>query len=224
MKVIGLVGSPHGERGATGRLLQVVLNGAQNAGARTELIALKGDSVLPCKGCDACHKKGRCVQNDDFELIIKKIHAADGMVLASPNYIFHVSAQLKAFLDRCCGIIHCLGFEGKYGASVVTSGGGDEPPIAEYMNHFLITTGVVPVGAVWATMGTISGNGFPETIQQTARNLGSKLVTAFERREIPPEVETKMRAFSERMKSLMQYRKKEWPYEYDYWRQQRGLI
>jgi len=61
----------------------------------------------------------------------------------------------QPFLDRCCGVIHCLGFDGKYGASVVASGGGDEPPIAEYMIHFQITTGVVPVGAVWATMGAI---------------------------------------------------------------------
>lgn len=49
-------------------------------------------------------------------------------------------------------------------------------------------------------------------------------MTAFERREIPAAVETKMKAFSERMKSLMQYRKKERPYEYAYWRQHRGML
>ncbi len=223
MKVIGLVGSPHGEKGATGRLLQIVLQGAEKAGAQTERIALKGDSVLPCKGCDACHKKGTCVQEDDFESIKQKIRDADGIVLASPNYIFNVSAQLKAFLDRCCGIIHCLGFEGKYGACVVTSGGGDEPPIAEYMKRFLITTGVVPVGAVWATMGTISGNGFPDAIQKSASELGAKLVTAAGKKDMPPEVEAEMKAFSERMKNLMQWRKTEWPYEYAYWQKHRGL-
>jgi multimeric flavodoxin WrbA len=223
MKVIGLVGSPHGEKGATARLLQTVLRGAENAGAQTELIALKGNTVLPCKGCDACHKKGTCVQNDDFESIKQKIREADGIVLASPNYIFQVSAQLKAFLDRCCGIIHCLGFEGKYGASVVTSGGGDEPPIAEYMNHFLITTGVVPVGAVWATMGNITGDGFPVDIRESANELGTKLVAAAEKKEMPADVEVKMKAFSERMKTLMQYRKAEWPYEYAYWQEHRGI-
>lgn len=223
MKVIGLVGSPHGEKGATGRLLQLVLKGAQTAGAQTEVVVLKGDSVLPCMGCNACHKKGTCIQDDDFESIKHKIHEAEAIVLASPNYIFHVSAQLKAFLDRCCGIVHCLGFEGKYGASVVTSGGGDEPPIAEYMNHFLITTGVVPVGAVWATMGKITGKGFPEAIQQSALDLGAKLVRAVEKKEMPADVKKKMRAFSERMKTLMQYRHKEWPYEYAYWRQHRGM-
>ena len=35
-----------------------------------------------------------------------------GSPLGSPNYIFQVSAQMKAFMDRCCQAIHCLSFEG----------------------------------------------------------------------------------------------------------------
>lgn len=50
--------------------------------------------------------------------------------------------QVKAFMDRCSSIIHCLGFQGRYGDSVVTSGGGDEGPIAEYMNPLLMITGI----------------------------------------------------------------------------------
>ena len=95
-------------------------------------------------------------------------------MLASPNYISSVSAQIKAFMDRCCGVIHRMAFEGKYGASVVTSGGGDEEPITQYMNHFLITTGVMPVGSVWATMGEIVGDYFPEEVlRAAAMNWGS---------------------------------------------------
>lgn len=26
------------------------------------------------------------------------------LILASPNYIFNVGAQMKAFMDRCCGV------------------------------------------------------------------------------------------------------------------------
>lgn len=86
--------------------------------------------------------------------------------MASHNY---VCWQIKALLDHCCGIIHCLGFEGKYGVSVVTPGGGEEPSLAEYMSHFMITTEVVPVSAVWATKGTITGKGFPAAIQPEFR-------------------------------------------------------
>jgi multimeric flavodoxin WrbA len=136
MRIIGVVGSPHGARGSTAKLVSIVLDGAEQHGAETETIFLPGKTVLPCRGCDTCHKKGRCPQNDEFESIKNKIIHSEGLVLGSPNYIFSVSAQMKAFMDRCCGVIHCMAFEGKYGASVVTSGGGDEKPIAEYMNHF----------------------------------------------------------------------------------------
>jgi multimeric flavodoxin WrbA len=217
LKIISLVGSPHGLRGNTAGLLRVVLKGAEALGAQNETIVLKGDSVRPCRGCDTCHKKGRCVQKDDFESIKQKIHAADGLILASPNYIFSVSAQLKAFMDRCCGVIHCLAFEGKYGAAVVTSGGGDEAPVAEYMNHFLMTTGIMPVGAVWATMGTLTGDDFPRDIRERALSLGERLVNAWKNKERPADTAKAMDAFHDRMKTLIQYRKEAWPYEYDYW-------
>ena len=48
MKIIGLVGSPHGLKGNTARLLRIVMEGAENEGAQTETIILKGDSVKPC--------------------------------------------------------------------------------------------------------------------------------------------------------------------------------
>ena len=223
MKIVSLVGSPHGEKGNTARLLNRVLEGAKAKGATSETILLKGDTVQPCLGCDTCHKKGGCVQKDRFEEIRGKIRQADGLILASPNYIFSVSAQLKAFMDRCCGVIHLMEFEGKYGASVVTSGGGDEAPIAEYMNHFLITTGIRPVGAVWATMGTLSDGRFTEDIRKRARRLGGALVDAWKNATVDPSVERKMASFRERMRRLMLWRKQQWPYEYDYWRSHRGL-
>ncbi len=223
MKIISLVGSPHGAKGSTARLTRIVLDGAEKEGAATETLYLKGGSVLPCRGCDTCHKKGLCPQKDEFKSIQQKIIEADGIVLGSPNYIFSVSAQLKAFMDRCSSIIHCLGFEGKYGASVVTSGGGDEEPIADYMNHFLMITGIRPVGAVWATMGNITGNTFPEDLTCSAFELGGELVLSWKNKKTNPEIEEKMATFRQRMQDLMKWRKDEWPYEHEYWQKHRGL-
>lgn len=222
MKIVSLIGSPHGEKGSTARLLHLVLEAAREKGAITETVALKGDTVKPCLGCDTCHKKGRCSQKDAFEGIRAKILAADGLILASPNYIFNVSAQLKAFMDRCCGVVHLLQFEGKYGAAVVTSGGGDEAPVAEYMNHFLITTGIRPVGAAWATMGTLPDGCFTEEISDRARRLGHELVQAWQTGRVNPEVERTMAAFRERMRQLMLWRQQEWPYEYEFWQSHRA--
>lgn len=223
MKIIGIVGSPRGLKGATGRLMLEVLAAAESKGASIETVALPGGTVLPCRACDTCHKKGECPQKDEFNAIKEKIISSDGVVLASPNYIFSVSAQLKAFMDRCCGVIHRLGFDGKYGASVVTSGGGDEPEIADFMNHFLITTGIRPVGAVWATMGSIRSSEFPDEIREQAKALGENLVSAWRNKATAPEVEKERDIFMNRMKTLMLYRKEEWPFEYEYWKQFRGL-
>jgi len=60
MKIISLLGSPHGLRGNTAGLLRLVLEGAEAEGAETETVVLKGDTVLPCRACDTCHKKGAC--------------------------------------------------------------------------------------------------------------------------------------------------------------------
>jgi multimeric flavodoxin WrbA len=225
MKIVSLVGTPHGLAGATGRLTDVVLEGAAEEGAEAESIALKGANVLPCRGCDVCHVKGGCsqIEKDEFGAIYEKIQAADGLILASPNYIFSVSAQMKAFMDRCCGVIHCLGFDGKYGASVVTSGGGDEEPIAEYMNHFLLTTGAVPVGSVWATMGLIEGDQFPEDIREQALELGRRLATYWRKGVLPEGFAERREQFYERMKTLMLWKKDEWPYEYNHWVRHHGL-
>jgi len=223
LKVLAIIGSPHGPKGNTARLTRLVLQGAESEGARVETLYLPGNTVLPCLGCDVCHKKGRCVQKDAFEEIQQKVREADGIVLGSPNYIFSVSAQLKAFMDRCAAAIHCLAFEGKYGASVVTSGGGDEEAIAEYLNHFLMITGIQSVGSIWATMGLLIGDEFPAELAERARALGKRLVLAWRTKESFSEILDKMASFRERMRRLMEYRKEEWPFEHDYWRKYRGL-
>ncbi len=223
MKIISIVGSPRGKRSNTGRLLEEVLKGARHAGAANETILLKTDSVRPCLGCDKCHKTGRCPQKDEFESVKGKILSADALVLASPNYIFNVSAQMKAFMDRCCGILHCLAFEGKYGAAIVTSGGGDEKPITTYMNHFLIATGISPVGDLGVTMGNLVNEEFTDEIQGQAFALGERLVRAWKGQKRSKIVDKKIAAFKARMEWLISYRKQDWPYEYDYWRSHRGL-
>jgi multimeric flavodoxin WrbA len=223
MKIFGIVGSPRGLKGNTGRLMMEVLKAAEAEGASIKTIALPGGTVLPCRACDTCHKKGYCPQKDDFENIKAEIIESDGVALASPNYIFNVSAQLKAFMDRCCGVIHRMAFEGKYGATIVTSGGGDEETVAEVIDHFMITTGITPVGSVWATMGSFAGEEFPTEISKKAQALGRKLVHDWKNHISTHEIEARKAAFMERMRKLMIYRKNEWPSEYEYWKEHRGL-
>ncbi len=79
------------------------------------------------------------------------------------------------------------------------------------------------MGSVWATMGLITGDDFPEDIKKNAFDLGCRLVEAWKTKTIDPEVKTKMDDFHQRMRSLMTWRKAEWPFEYNYWVTHHGL-
>ena len=54
-----------------------------------------------CKGCRSCHTSAKCVQHDDFDLLITEFEKADIIVSVSPSYWADVPGQFKAFIDRC---------------------------------------------------------------------------------------------------------------------------
>lgn len=54
-----------------------------------------------------------CPLKDDRDLLIGRMMSSDGVVLASPNYSFQVSAIMKIFLDRLGFVFHRPRFFGK---------------------------------------------------------------------------------------------------------------
>ena len=186
MKIVAVMGSPHGMKGTTGRLLAPLVDAARAAGATVQTFDLAHLAVLPCRACDCCHLTGRCGQDDDFEAIRAAIEASDGLVLATPNYISSASAQLKALLDRCCGPLHLQAFEGKYGAAVVSSGGPGSAEVEQYLLRFLNTLGLWTVGSVGAEARELADPALAAAPVQAAANLGRRLVDAIKRRETFP--------------------------------------
>ncbi|MHC4268052.1 MAG: flavodoxin family protein [Planctomycetota bacterium] len=98
--VLGISGSPRRD-GNTELLIREFMKGAKASGHETELIILTELKISPCTSCDYCQKNGKCVINDDMQLMHKKLLEADYLVFASPIYFGGVSAQLKSFIDRC---------------------------------------------------------------------------------------------------------------------------
>jgi multimeric flavodoxin WrbA len=90
----------------------------------TEIIRLSDYQLQVCRGCRACLRKGeeRCPLKDDRDLLIEKMMASDGVVFASPNYSFQVSAIMKTFLDRLGFAFHRPRFFGKTFTSIVVQG------------------------------------------------------------------------------------------------------
>jgi multimeric flavodoxin WrbA len=217
MKILAIMGSPHGMKGNTGRLLEEVLVGVEQRDGDVELVNLVQEKVLPCLSCDVCHETGTCPINDDFEMIKARLLACDGFILASPNYIHSVTAQMKALFDRCVGIIHCIALEGKYGAVVETSGSGEDADVLRYMERFVNTLGAQSVGGIGSGMAGIRS--FPDeaALFARARELGQNLCRHISEKGHFPEQDGYRNAFKARMQQLVEYRKKDWIYEYEYW-------
>jgi multimeric flavodoxin WrbA len=97
--VLGISGSPH-RRGNTETLLDRFLEGAKDAGAIVEKVVLKDLDYHACRGCNACHKNGECIVNDDAIRLFDKVLRADCVAIASPIYTMGITAELKGFIDR----------------------------------------------------------------------------------------------------------------------------
>jgi len=217
MKLVAVLGSPKGMQGNTGMVLGALLDGAREAGAEVELFELGRRHVAPCRSCDACHKTGQCSLRDDFDGILRAMVEADAIVLASLNYIFSVSAQMKALLDRCCGPLHIQLLEGKHAAAVVTSGGAGSEEVETYMLRFLRTLGCWTVGSVSAEAARLFADTTRAEVLVEAAGLGAELIAAAAGDRRFPEQQAEHDEFRGRMQQLVTFRREEWPYEYEYW-------
>ena len=218
MKLVAILGSPHGMKGNTGTLLTEVVRGAERAGAAVATFSLANHQVRPCCACDTCHRTGACSILDDQPKIKAAMHATDGIILASPNYLVSVSAQMKALMDRLCGPLHCQMFEGKYGAAVVTSGGGGGDEVERYLLRFLRTLGCWTVGSVLAETRQLTDPAAKAERLKAAESLGRRLVEAAEKRETFPDQVQDRAAFAGRMKQLVTAMKEVWSFEYEHWK------
>jgi putative NADPH-quinone reductase len=100
MKVIGINASPR-KNANTQTLVEAALAGAADKGAETRLVHLRDLKINGCMGCEGCKKHlGTCVQKDDLTPLMQEMTTFDAIVLGTPVYWYHVSAQFKTLVDR----------------------------------------------------------------------------------------------------------------------------
>ena len=124
-------------------------------GVETELVRLSDYHLEPCRGCKLCFSRGEqfCPLRDDRDTLFAKMKDADGVVFASPNYSFHVSALMKLFLDRLGYGCHRPQHHGKAFTSIVVQGffGGDK--ILKYFDLMGTALGFdVVKGTCWTAL------------------------------------------------------------------------
>jgi len=124
-KTLVILGSPRKE-GNSAALAGAIMEGIREAGGEAEAIYLNSMSIKPCQACEYCHgDKGRlCAIRDDMQQIYPKLLEADSLVLASPIYMFTVTAQLKLFMDRTYAVLKEM--KGKRIGIALTYGDTDE--------------------------------------------------------------------------------------------------
>jgi len=100
-RILILKGSPR-LKGNSSILADQVASGARDVGAEIESFDLHNMNIKPCDACDICQGAGdgKCIIEDDMQILYPKLRMADGIVLSSPVYWFTLSAQSKLCIDR----------------------------------------------------------------------------------------------------------------------------
>jgi multimeric flavodoxin WrbA len=105
MKLIAINGSPR-KSWNTATLLKKTIEGAQAAGAETELIHLYDLTFKGCTSCFACKlidspNKGHCAMKDELTPVLQRIREQAGaLVLGTPVYFGSMSGELKSCMER----------------------------------------------------------------------------------------------------------------------------
>lgn len=218
MKILLVSSSPRKERSQTLLLAKEVLRGCGNKTVESDVIHLCDLRIEFCRHCELCHKKMmHCPIEDDVKVILNKMLEADGIILASPNYINQITASMKALFERSSHFLHCKRFLGKYIAGVVSSGSGQDKDVLDYIKYYAHVCGAQYAG------GVSSRAPVGEEKMGEAFKLGNELISDIkEKREFPDQIEI-IEQGKQHFKGVIQLRKQEWIEEYQYW-QDKGWL
>jgi multimeric flavodoxin WrbA len=218
MKILLISASPRKEKSSTLKLAREVLRGAADKTARIEIIHLADLRIYPCRACERCHRKILdCRLGDDVGDLTGKFLAADGIILASPNYINQVAGPMKMLFDRLSHFIHCKRLLGKYICGVVCSGSGYDQPVLDYIKYYANICGAQYSG------GVSSRAPAPEDKLKEAFALGRRLAGDINKLTAYPRQEKLIRAGIKYFARIVSLRKDDWKQEYCYWKQKGWL-
>jgi multimeric flavodoxin WrbA len=133
-RVVAIIGSPR--RRATWQAVQELEENLKTHGPLDfEYVFLADTQLGPCRGCRLCTDKGEehCPSRDDRDALLEKMAGADGVILAAPNYSFHVPALMKNLFDRLAYVFHRPRFFGKACTALVVQGIAGGRSIRRYL-------------------------------------------------------------------------------------------
>lgn len=148
--VVALNASPHAGMGNTGLMIEMLRPTLAEEGLDLEVLELHGKEINYCVGCAFCLERGACWIDDDHPGMVKRLLAADAIVLGSPVYFHHVTAQMKTFLDRSLAFGHKPRGTWKPGLALSVTARVGETEVASYLEKMLRVYGAFSVGTFTA--------------------------------------------------------------------------
>jgi multimeric flavodoxin WrbA/putative sterol carrier protein len=216
LKVVAVNGSPQMAIGNTSQMIAMMKPVLEAEGIGLEEILLAEKRIEFCAGCGVCLEKGRCWRGDDHQEIAAALLGADGIILASPVYFGHVTAQMKVFIDRSLAYGHRRRATWKPGMAVSVSAGTSETTTALYLAGVLGVYGAFSVGTLTALAvapGAFMGK---ELVEARARDLALDLARALKEGRRYPATEHDL-SFYLFMRDLVGREKAFMRDDYDHW-------
>lgn len=154
IRVLGINGSPRTE-GNTERVIQRALALLEAEGFETDFLSLAERPVKPCIACGKCLSSDvpKCFQEDpNFEGILERFGAAQGILVGSPVYFSSATPQVMGLLHRVGYVSrrHPDLLRRKVGAAVVVGRRAGHNFTFSQLNYFfLISEMIVPGSSYW---------------------------------------------------------------------------
>lgn len=222
MKLLVINGSPHAGGGNTATLTAELVKPWHEAGGEVALRYVARMDVRPCVAQARCLVGEPCPIKDDVAALHAEMRSADALVLAGPVYVFSVTAQLKAFLDRSMALLHRPEMTGKHAVAVATSAGMGEQEVARYLGTCCEMLGYDLVGELAGVFMVYSRPNDGEALFARARRLGEELVLAVREKRRYPKLG--LHAAQHRfLRDLIQRNRKLFKGDHAYW-QERGWL
>lgn len=176
MKVLLINGSPH-TNGCTYTALNEVAQSLNQEGIETEIVHIGNKLIRGCIACRSCKTNGKCIFDDEVNIVAKKFAECDGLVVGSPVYYASANGTLISFLDR---LFFSSNFDKtmKVGACVTSSRrGGASATFDELNKYFTISNMPIASSQYW---NEVHGNNKEEVLQdkeglQIMRTLGKNM-------------------------------------------------
>lgn len=144
MKILAICGSP--KRGNNYAMLNFI--GENFPDLDYKIIMLNEVNLEQCKGCYVCIARGEelCPLKDDRDMILDEMNTADGIIMATPVHVNHVSALTKHFIGRIGFLGHRPRYFDKYLMPMAIGGGFGADEAAKHIDGIFSVFGfnVVP--------------------------------------------------------------------------------